>query len=110
MNIIVAAAVKLSTKEGCYWVGKSHREARGVAIASGLVINQEDFVSGFIDITGNWLTREEAYVIAKANGQMKSEPLDYGPGKLDSDSVNLSEEGLAKAKALQTINNNKFLL
>lgn len=48
---------------------------------------EEGDVQGFVDDTGRFLTREEAYVIAKESGQLNRRPDGYDGPKLFSEDL-----------------------
>jgi hypothetical protein len=49
--------------------------------------NRHDDDQGFVNTWGEYLTREEAYVVAKHNGQIFRETSFTGQGKLDSEAL-----------------------
>jgi len=68
---IVCAAVRL--KLGIVVCGPRHFDATMRKMIDQLRLTVRDAEQGFVDQFGNFLTREEAWDIAKARGQIRTE-------------------------------------
>jgi len=105
--MILAACIKIEEKE--MFVGKNHAIAYAAAVEEMAKRgkNWHRQVKGFVNDSGNFLSRATAYIEAKQCGQIVRND-DIGSESLDSGMLDFTDEQLEQAKQLATRLNSQF--